>query len=112
MSQHVACPPAMPVLIELADAKRRLTSLGLGAPASLLAAKPAVLMQALVDDISAAVYNVVFTSVPILLFAVLDRPVMRLDTLLRFPQVRRPAPSLLIVPCAPDMGEVLLQHKV
>ena len=44
--------------------------------------------QALVDDISAAVYNVVFTSVPILLFAVLDRPVMNLNTLLRFPQAR------------------------
>lgn len=46
--------------------------------------------QALVDDISAAVYNVVFTSVPILLFAVLDRPVMRLDTLMRFPQASLP----------------------
>ena len=39
------------------------------------------------DDISAAVYNVVFTSIPILLFSVLDRPVKHLDTLLRFPQV-------------------------
>ena len=34
--------------------------------------------QAMVDGISAAVYNVVFTSVPILLFAVLDRPVVSL----------------------------------
>ena len=33
--------------------------------------------QALVDGISAAAYNVVFTSIPILLFAVLDRPVVR-----------------------------------
>lgn len=45
--------------------------------------------QALVDDISAAAYNVVFTSLPILFFAILDRPVMRLDTLIRFPQVGR-----------------------
>lgn len=29
--------------------------------------------QALVDDISAAMFNVVFTSLPILLFSVLDR---------------------------------------
>jgi magnesium-transporting ATPase (P-type) len=43
--------------------------------------------QSMVDDISAAAFNVVFTSVPILLFAVLDRPVRHFDTFLRFPQV-------------------------
>ena len=35
--------------------------------------------QALVDGISAAAYNVVFTSIPILLFAVLDRPVVSIN---------------------------------
>ncbi len=45
--------------------------------------------QSMVDDISAAAFNVVFTSLPILLFAILDRPVRNLDTFLRFPQVRR-----------------------
>lgn len=44
--------------------------------------------QALVDGISAAAYNVVFTSVPILLFAVLDRPVIHFSSLIRYPQVR------------------------
>ncbi|KAK9810005.1 hypothetical protein WJX72_003251 [[Myrmecia] bisecta] len=43
--------------------------------------------QTLVDDISAAAYNVVFTSVPILFFAILDRPVRNLSTLLRYPQM-------------------------
>jgi magnesium-transporting ATPase (P-type) len=43
--------------------------------------------QSMVDDISAAAFNVVFTSLPILLFAVLDRPVHNVNTLLRFPQV-------------------------
>ena len=48
------------------------------------------------DDISAAVYNVVFTSVPILLFSILDRPVMHLNTLLRFPQAcLQASPALL-----------------
>ena len=46
--------------------------------------------QSMVDDISAAAFNVLFTSVPILLFAVLDRPVHRIETLLRYPQVGRP----------------------
>jgi phospholipid-transporting ATPase len=46
-----------------------------------------------VDDISAAAYNVIFTSLPILFFAVLDRPVRKFKTMLRFPQARaRPAP--------------------
>ncbi|KDD73748.1 hypothetical protein H632_c1873p0, partial [Helicosporidium sp. ATCC 50920] len=43
--------------------------------------------QALVDSITAAVFNVVFTSLPILLFAVLDRPVRDLKTFLVFPQL-------------------------
>ena len=43
--------------------------------------------QSMVDDISAAAFNVLFTSVPILLFAVLDRPVHRIENLLRYPQV-------------------------
>ena len=43
--------------------------------------------QALVDGISAAAYNVVFTSLPILLYAVLDRPVRHFSTLMRYPQV-------------------------
>ena len=46
--------------------------------------------QALVDGISAAAYNVVFTSVPILLFAVLDRPVINFSSLIRYPQVCLP----------------------
>lgn len=43
--------------------------------------------QALVDSITAAVFNVVFTSLPILLFAVLDRPVKELHALVRYPQL-------------------------
>lgn len=43
--------------------------------------------QALVDGISAAAYNVVFTSIPILLFAVLDRPVINFSSLIQYPQV-------------------------
>ncbi len=43
--------------------------------------------QALVDDISAAAFNVVFTSLPILLFAVLDRPVINFSSLIQYPQV-------------------------
>ena len=43
--------------------------------------------QSLVDGISAAAFNVIFTSLPILLYAVLDRPVHNLNTLLRYPQV-------------------------
>ncbi len=46
--------------------------------------------QALVDGISAAAYNVVFTSLPILLYAVLDRPVRHFSTLMRYPQVGGP----------------------
>lgn len=42
--------------------------------------------QALVDGVTAACYNVIFTSIPILLFAVLDRPVQHFATLIRYPQ--------------------------
>ena len=41
--------------------------------------------QTLIDDISAAMYNVVFTSLPILFFAVLDKP-MEFATMHQFPQ--------------------------
>ena len=44
--------------------------------------------QTLIDGIPAAVYNVIFTSMPILLFSILDRPVKYLTTLMRYPQVR------------------------
>jgi hypothetical protein len=47
--------------------------------------------QALVDSITAAVFNVVFTSFPILLFSILDRPVKNLKALVRYPQVGRGA---------------------
>ena len=50
--------------------------------------------QALVDDISAAAYNVLFTALPILAFAVADRPVRGLDTLVRYPQTYHPRGSL------------------
>lgn len=43
--------------------------------------------QALVDSITAAVFNVVFTSLPILLFSILDRPVKNLRALVRYPQL-------------------------
>lgn len=41
--------------------------------------------QTLVDDISAAVYNVIFTSLPILFFSLLDRP-CQFSTLLNYPR--------------------------
>lgn len=50
--------------------------------------------QALVDDISAAAYNVIFTSWPIMIFAVLDRPVDRIDALVKTPQTYHPRSSL------------------
>jgi magnesium-transporting ATPase (P-type) len=50
--------------------------------------------QALVDDISAAAYNVLFTALPIMAFAVADRPVRDLATLVRFPQTYHPRGSL------------------
>lgn len=43
--------------------------------------------QALVDSITAAVFNVAFTSLPILLLAVLDRPVGELHAFVRYPQL-------------------------
>lgn len=49
--------------------------------------------QTLVDDISAAMYNVVFTSMPILLFSLLDRP-MGSSVMMRFPQIYNHAESL------------------
>ena len=48
------------------------------------------------DDISAAAYNVIFTSLPILFFAVLDRPLRHHKTMLRFPQARTCAPRASI----------------
>lgn len=39
------------------------------------------------DSITAAVFNVVFTSMPILLFSILDRPVKNLNAFIRYPQV-------------------------
>jgi magnesium-transporting ATPase (P-type) len=52
--------------------------------------------QALVDSITAAVFNVAFTSLPILLFAVLDRPVRELHAFVRYPALydKRRARSL------------------
>lgn len=56
--------------------------------------------QAMVDGISAAVYNVVFTSLPILLFAVFDRPVVcSLDSPATFDSciyLRRPHATLCL----------------
>ena len=43
--------------------------------------------QALVDSITAGMFNVVFSSMPILLFAVLDRPVGSLTAFIRYPQL-------------------------
>lgn len=43
--------------------------------------------QALVDSITAGMFNVVFTSLPILLFSVLDRPVGELSAFIRYPQL-------------------------
>ena len=52
--------------------------------------------QALVDGVTAACYNVIFTSVPILIFAVLDRPVRHFATLMRYPQVWHPRNPLTL----------------
>lgn len=49
--------------------------------------------QSLIDDISAAMFNVVFTSMPILLFSVLDRQ-MDPNTMMRFPQMYNQSDSL------------------
>ena len=50
--------------------------------------------QSLVDDVSAAVYNVMFTSLPIFVFALYDRPVSRLRSLLAYPATYHPRSSL------------------
>ena len=51
------------------------------------------LAQALLDGVTAAFYNAFFTAGPICAFALFDRPVRDLDTLMDFPQHynRRPA---------------------
>lgn len=49
--------------------------------------------QALIDSISAAFYNVVFTAVPVLLFAVLDMP-LTFETLMHCPQIYNRIKSL------------------
>ena len=50
-------------------------------------------MQALLDGVTAAFYNAFFTAGPICVFALFDRPVRHLNTLMDFPQMynRRPA---------------------
>lgn len=50
-------------------------------------------MQALLDGVTAAFYNAFFTAGPICAFALFDRPVRHLGTLMDFPQMynRRPA---------------------
>lgn len=53
--------------------------------------------QTLVDGVAAAVYNVLCTSVPILLFAVLDRPVHYFATLMRYPQMYNRGKSMATV---------------
>lgn len=52
-----------------------------------------LLLQALLDGVTAAFYNAFFTAGPICAFALFDRPVRNLDTLMQFPQHynRRPA---------------------
>lgn len=52
--------------------------------------------QSLVDSISAALYNVVFTSVPVLLFCVFDRPVKNFTTFLQYPQARTLPPHHIL----------------
>lgn len=50
--------------------------------------------QTLIDGIPAAIYNVLLTSGPILLFALLDRPIKYMTTLMRYPQLYRRQQSL------------------
>ena len=52
-----------------------------------------VFLQALLDGVTAAFYNAFFTAGPICVFALFDRPVRHLGTLMDFPQMynRRPA---------------------
>lgn len=51
--------------------------------------------QTLVDDISAAVYNVIFTSLPILFFSLLDQP-CKFETMQRFPRTYNKSQGLSI----------------
>lgn len=51
--------------------------------------------QTLVDDISAAVYNVIFTSLPILFFSLLDQP-CKFETMQRFPRTYNKSRGLSI----------------
>lgn len=41
----------------------------------------------IIDGIPATFYNIVFTSLPVLFFSLLDRPVKYFTTLMRYPQV-------------------------
>ena len=65
--------------------------------------------QALVDSITAAVFNVVFTSLPILFFSILDRPVKNLKALVRYPQVGSGLPGCIAC-CLPWLWA--LQHPI
>ena len=51
-------------------------------------------MQALLDGVTAAFYNAFFTAGPISVFALFDRPVRNLNTLLEFPQHYNRRPQL------------------
>lgn len=51
-------------------------------------------MQALLDGVTAAFYNAFFTAGPICVFALFDRPVRNLNTLLEFPQHYNRRPQL------------------
>ena len=50
--------------------------------------------QALLDGVTAAFYNAFFTALPVGAFALFDRPVRHLATLLRFPQLYNGRPPL------------------
>jgi phospholipid-transporting ATPase len=52
--------------------------------------------QAWLDGVTAAFYNAFFTAGPVLCFALFDRPVRHLSTLMRYPQLynrKRPLTS-------------------
>ena len=51
-------------------------------------------VQALLDGVTAAFYNAFFTAGPISVFALFDRPVRNLNTLLEFPQHYNRRPQL------------------
>ncbi len=50
--------------------------------------------QALLDGVTAAFYNAFFTALPVLCFALFDRPLRHSATLLRFPQLYNGRPPL------------------